>query len=184
MRKFLLFLLPDFWGLSVTAQVTDSATFLLHKFAQNIGKETYTLHHRGDSLVYDVAFKFTDRGRDVPLTTRLAVTSRLEPLSLFIKGNTSRFSTINDTVRVQGKIALVKVDDSSYQRELAPNSFPVAGYSPGTVQMVLLRYWQSHGRPESIPILPVGLVKIHKDGTDELSLAAGQGGQVASQVGS
>ncbi|HVW61556.1 MAG TPA: hypothetical protein VHC48_16000, partial [Puia sp.] len=43
-----------------------------------------------------VAFKFTDRGRDVPLSARLALTNDLAPLSLFIKGSTSRFSTIND----------------------------------------------------------------------------------------
>ena len=152
---------------------SDSVTFLLHKFAQHIGEERYTLRHTDSGLVYDVAFKFTDRGRAVPLTTRLTLTNSFEPVSLYIKGNTSRFSTINDTVRVQGGTAFIKVDDSSYQRELAPNSFPVAGYSPGTVQMALLKYWQTHGQPESIPILPEGVVKIRKDGTDELQGAAG-----------
>lgn len=169
MRKYILLLLLPGWTLSAMAQAPDSATFLLHKFAQNIGKETYILRHTSSGLVYDVAFKFTDRGRDVPLSARLALANDLAPLSLYIKGSTSRFSTINDTVRVQGATAFIKVDDSAYERELAPNSFPVAGYSPGTVQMVLLKYWQSHGMPESIPILPDGAVKIRKDGTDEVT---------------
>lgn len=171
MKKYLLFLLFFCPALSIVAQTPDSATFLLHKFAQNIGKETYTLRHTDAGLVYDVAFKFTDRGRAVPLTTRLTLTKSFEPVSLFIKGNTSRFSTINDTINIQGRRAFIKVDDSAYQRDLAPNSFPVAGYSPGTVQMVLLKYWQSHGMPESIPILPDGAVKIRKDGTDEVYMA-------------
>ncbi|MBN9383469.1 MAG: amidohydrolase family protein [Chitinophagaceae bacterium] len=171
MRIHLLLLLLPVCAIAQPAPPpADSATFLLHKFAQNIGKETYTLRHTDSGLVYDVVFKFTDRGRAVPLKTRLTLTNSFEPVSLFIKGNTSRFSAINDTVRIQGRTAFIKVDDSAYQRDLAAGGFPVAGYSPGTVQMALLKYWLGHGMPESIPILPDGVVKISKDGTDELTI--------------
>jgi len=166
MRKNLTVLLLSAWTLSATAQSPDSGTFNLHKFAQNIGKEHYSLQNTEAGPQYSIDFKFVDRGSPVPLKAKLVVTQQNEPVSLIIKGNTSRFSTINDSIRIQGKTALIRVDDSSYSKDLGPLAFPVAGYSPGTVQMMLLRYWESHGQPASIPILPNGAVQIRMDGTD------------------
>jgi imidazolonepropionase-like amidohydrolase len=172
MRKHLLLLLTLAWAGATFAQSSpDSATWLLHKFAQNIGRETYILKYNDTGMVYDVSFKFTDRGSPVPLLARLAVSKTYEPQSLFIKGNTSRFSAINDSVRVQGRTVFIRENDSSYSRELPRISFPVAGYSPGTVQMVLLKYWQTHGKPASIALLPTGTVGIRKDGTEEILFA-------------
>lgn len=166
MRKNLTVLLLSAWTLSATAQTPDSGTFLLHKFAQNIGKEHYSLQYTEAGPQYSINFKFVDRGSPVPLMAKLVVTPENEPRSLIIKGKTSRFSTIHDSIQLKGRTALIRVDDSSYSRDLGPLAFPVAGYSPGTVQMMLLRYWESHGRPASIPILPTGAVQIRLDGED------------------
>src|SRR5215471_12228220 len=150
------------------AQTKDSASFFLHKFAQNIGKETYKRTADGNEVTYDIDFKFVDRSTPVPLKTRLVTTTHQEPLSLFIKGNTSRFSTINDTVRIQNKTAFIHVNDSAYSELVKPNSFPIGGYSPGTVQMVLLQYWKRHSEPKNIAMLPTGVVSIRRQGKDEL----------------
>jgi len=149
-------------------QTKDSATFFLHKFAQNIGSETYRRTAEGNNVTYDINFKFVDRGAPVPLKAQLVTSMGLEPVSLFIKGNTSRFSTINDTVRLQNKSVLIRVDDSAYTEAVKPNSFPVGGYSPGTVQMILLQYWKSHGEPKNITMLPTGAASIKRVGKDEL----------------
>ncbi|HVU54574.1 MAG TPA: amidohydrolase family protein [Puia sp.] len=167
MRKNLTGLLLTAWTLSATAQTPDSGTFLLHKFAQNIGKEHYALQYTAAGPQYSISFKFVDRGQPVPLKATLGVTQENEPRSLIIKGNTSRFSTINDSIQIKDKKALIRVDDSSYSKDLGSLAFPVAGYSPGTVQMLLLKYWESHGRPASIPILPTGTVQVRLDGVDE-----------------
>jgi len=160
---------PEMTGVAAPAGIADSARFLLHKFAQNIGAESYTLTKGDSGLVFTVRWKFTDRGSAVPLDARLTVSHSYEPRSLFIKGKTCRFCTINDTVRIRGRQVDIRVDDSAYTQTLAPMSFPVAGYSPGTVQMILLQYWKSHGRPAAISMLPSGTVKIRKDGTDALT---------------
>jgi imidazolonepropionase-like amidohydrolase len=147
----------------------DSASFFLHKFAQNIGKEVY---HRqvGDSGVsYAIQFKFVDRGSAVPLDAKLVVTPEGEPLSFWVKGSTSRFSTIHDSVVIDRGRARITVGDSSYSRVLTAPAFPVAGYSPGTVQMMLLRYWNRHGRPAKLALLPTGSVSIRQDGYDTLT---------------
>ena len=148
----------------------DSATFLLHKFAQRIGKETYHLTRTAQAYTYDIAFKFVDRGSPVALKAQMALTPAGEPLLLAVKGQTSRFSSLNDTVRVAADgQARIRVDDAVRMEARPALSFPVAGYSPGTGQWLLLRYWQQHGRPASLAMLPSGTVRIREDGQDTLA---------------
>jgi imidazolonepropionase-like amidohydrolase len=146
----------------------DSATFLLHKFAQLIGKETYRLTRTAQAHTYDVDFKFVDRGSPVALKAQIATTPGGEPLRLAVKGQTSRFSSINDTIRIGQGQARIRVDEAVRTEPLPALSFPVAGYSPGTGQWLLLRYWQQHGRPASLAMLPSGTVRIREDGQDTL----------------
>lgn len=150
------------------AQTFDSGSFFLHKFAQNIGRETYKINRSNNTITYDIDFKFVDRSSPVPLKAQLVTTAGFEPVSLFIKGNTSRFSTINDSIRIQNKNVAIQVNDSAYNQTFKAIAFPVGGYSPGTVQMVLLQYWKKHGEPKSIALLPTGEVTISKQGKDEL----------------
>ncbi|HEV9035698.1 MAG TPA: amidohydrolase family protein [Puia sp.] len=168
MKQLFIFVCAALTASAGTAQ--DSATFFLHKFAQNIGKETY---HRmtGDSgVVYTVHFKFVDRGSAVPLEARMVETPAGDPVSLWIKGNTSRFSGIHDSVVLRDGKAWITVDDSSYSQALEGPAFPVAGYSPGTVQMLLLQYWRQHGEPAVLHLLPTGAVSIRAAGKDTLAL--------------
>jgi len=148
---------------------TDSGSFFLHKFAQNIGRETYIMRKQDNQVSYDISFKFTDRGQPVPLEAQLVTNNLHEPVSLFVKGNTSRFSTIHDSIFIKNKQARIWMDSVVHTESLKPLSFPVAGYSPGTVQMVLLKYWKQHGRPQRISMLPKGEVIIKQDGTESLT---------------
>ncbi|MBS1528772.1 MAG: hypothetical protein JSU01_00570, partial [Bacteroidetes bacterium] len=69
----------------------DSGMFLLHKFQQQIGKETYHISTNGNVVSYSADFKFTDRGSPVPLKAVLDIQrSNFEPLKLSIKGNVAR----------------------------------------------------------------------------------------------
>jgi len=171
MKKYLILASLFFQCIAGFAQnsSTDSGSFFLHKFAQNIGKETYTVTKTGNTLNYDVDFKFVDRGSPVPLKAKMSVTSASEPLSLWIKGSTSRFSTINDSIVINNKKVTIKVDSLTHTEALKPIAFPIGGYSPGTVQMLMLQYWKSHKQPASIPILPKGAVAIKRDGSDTLN---------------
>ncbi|MEP6611081.1 MAG: amidohydrolase family protein [Mucilaginibacter sp.] len=167
MKKYLLPLLLSCAVFTVNAQSQpDSVTFLLHKFEQHIGKEVYRVSKTGNEITYTVNFKFVDRGSPVPLKAELKLTSASEPISLKIKGNTARSATINDTITIAGKQAHIKVDDSSYTKPLAPLTFPVASYAPGTVQQALMQYWKSHKQPANITTLPYGSVQIKKSGED------------------
>ena len=173
MKKPILFTISVLFFLNVSAQnnlPTDSGTFFLHKFAQQIGKETYVVHKYKDAIQYSIDFKFIDRGSPVPLKAELKVNPVNDPLELTIKGSTSRFSKVDDKITIRGSDAAIRVNDSSYTQKVLPPSFIIAGYSPGTVQQVLLQYWKKRQEPASIRTLPFGSVQIKKEGTDEFSL--------------
>ncbi|MFA6248803.1 MAG: amidohydrolase family protein [Mucilaginibacter sp.] len=146
----------------------DSGVFLLHKFEQHIGKETYKIYNYKDSKKYVVDFKFVDRGSPVPLKATLRVNPVAEPIELFVKGNTSRFSVINDSIRIKGNVADMKVSDATYKKMISGFTFPVTGYSPATVQQVLLQYWNNKKQPASITTLPFGALQIKNTGVDNL----------------
>jgi imidazolonepropionase-like amidohydrolase len=169
MRKYLILpiiLLPP---LSTSAQVADTGSFILHKFQQAIGRETYTAHKTGTATTYSVDFSFTDRSTKVPLQATMTIVPPLEPRALRIKGKTSRITRIDDSVTLQGPLAHIKVNDSTYSIEPDPLAFPMTGYAPVTFQMFLVQYWKNHGQPASIPLLPSGAAMIRKDGNDTLT---------------
>jgi imidazolonepropionase-like amidohydrolase len=170
MKKYILLFSLSLFIVAASAQTKpDSVTFLLHKFEQHIGKETYRVSKTGKEITYTVDFKFVDRGSPVPLKAELKLTPAFEPLGLKIKGNTARSSTINDTITMAGSQAHIKVNDSSYTKQITPLTFPIASYAPGAVQQELIRYWKKHKQPATINTLPNGTVQIRKDGKDSFT---------------
>lgn len=171
MKNLISFILLSFIFCKTQAQdaPADSGVFLLHKFEQHIGKETYKVYNYKDSKKYVVDFKFVDRGSPVPLKATLKVNPVADPIELIVKGNTSRFSVINDSIGIKGNIADMKVSDSAYKKTISGFTFPVTGYSPATVQQVLLQYWNNKKQPASINTLPFGTLQIKNTGVDNLT---------------
>jgi len=170
----LLFVLP------ATAQVSDNSateqgSFVLHKFAKAIGKESYTIRHTDGRLTLTSDFLFTDRGRQVPLKTVYTATDSLQPISLHLDGKSSRLSELKDDMHLeaeQHRVAVTKRGETSYFP--APEgSFLIDGYSPVTMQQMLLRFWLQHERPAQIPIPPVG--NVHIEPVADLTVKLGSG---------
>lgn len=140
----------------------EQGAFNLHKFEQLIGRETYTLTPSQGEVVLKSDFKFTDRGTAVPLTTTLTMEKDLTPRDFQIKGNISRFSSIENTVhgRSAGTVTIPPGE----------NFFDIQGYAPVAVQMMLVRYWRSHGSPRTLKTLPRGEVQIQEQGTEEFTI--------------
>jgi predicted amidohydrolase len=149
---------------------SDTGSFIIHKFAQPIGRESYTVKRSGNGVTYLIDFHYTDRGSPVKLRDSIHFTTKGEPVSYRIRGGTSRFSNVNDSVVFEDGIAHLKVDDSSYTETLKGIYFPVAGYSPATAQMLLIQYWKKHRFPEKIFTPPFGAVRITQDGNDTIDL--------------
>jgi imidazolonepropionase-like amidohydrolase len=48
--------------------------------------------------------------------------------------------------------------------------FDIQGYAPVSVQMMLVRYWRSHGKPSTLKTLPRGEVQIQERGVEKYSI--------------
>src|SRR6185503_223150 len=103
----------------------DSGSFLLHKFEQNIGKEKFLISRDDSDIIYEIDFEFVDRGTHVPLKAALTLNYSNEPRSLIIKGKTSRFSAIDDSIVIHQKTADIRVNDSTYTQTLKDINFPI-----------------------------------------------------------
>ena len=161
----------SFLSISAIAQkVVDAAPetgkFVLHKFQQPIGEETYRITRANGTLSLSDDFKFTDRGTPVPLTTSFTADIDLTPRSYKIKGNTSRGSTIDDEITVNGSSASIREGDKTRQADVPKRFFTIAGYAPAAMQMMMMRYRAVHKAKGSLPIMPGGDVTVEDRGKD------------------
>jgi imidazolonepropionase-like amidohydrolase len=153
-----------------TASVVEQGKFTLHKFEQPIGEETYQITRDGDSLAVQMNFKFVDRGSPVPLAASFRGAQDLTPESFEIKGNNSRLTTIDEAVEVQPDKIRVRDRDKWTESARPAQFFTIAGYAPATMQMLMVRYWASHGSLAELDTLPGGHVKIESRGQDSIPI--------------
>jgi imidazolonepropionase-like amidohydrolase len=162
-----------------TSAIAEQGKFTLHKFEQPIGQETYEIRRDGDSLAVKVDFKFTDRGTPVPLSATFRGAADLTPQSFEIKGQTARSVSIDESVTIDGGKVHFRTRDK--QSDLAPPSepfFTIAGYAPATMQMLMVRYWATHGSPAQLATLPSGSVKVEPRGQDTIHITGKDGAKV------
>ncbi len=155
----------------LSAQAQESGKFILHKFASAIGEETYEITQDGDSLITKSKFLFTDRGSKVPLTTTLRTTASLQPQHFEIKGQTSRISTIDTAIDINGGKATIRENKNTREATIPERYFTIAGYAPAALQMQMMRYWAKSGRPNPLPVLPNGSMTIEPRGDDQIGNA-------------
>ena len=140
------------------APVVETGHFQLHKFEQLIGQESYVMTGDENFVSVKVDFKFTDRGTAAPLTTTFRGSADLTPTAFEIKGQTARWVAIDKAVEIQpGKVRVR--DHEQWSEKAAPAQFfTIAGYAPTTMQMLMVRYWATHGSPAELATLPSGTV--------------------------
>jgi imidazolonepropionase-like amidohydrolase len=148
----------------------ERGKFILHKFEQAIGEETYQVTRDGDSLNVKMDFKFTDRSTPVPLTASFRSASDFTPAAFEIKGKNSRSTDIDQAVEVQAEKIRLRDRDKWTETARPEKFFTIAGYAPTTMQMLLVRYWATHGAPAQLATLPRGHVQIEPRGSDTVSI--------------
>jgi hypothetical protein len=140
--------------LALAQQPATSGTFVLHKFAQPIGKETYDITASGDTYTLKSHFLFTDRSTPVPLeTTFTARTADMLPISYMAKGKSSRLSPMNDMLTF-GSAAL-SMNVNNKQSTVTPTGawFVTDGYSPVSMQEQMMRWWLQK-KPAAFAVYP------------------------------
>lgn len=154
---------------AVAAAVVEQGKFTLHKFEQPIGQETYEITRDADSLAVKIDFKFTDRGHPVPLSASFRGALDLTPQAFEIKGDTARTASIDEAIAIDaGQVHFRTRDKQSDSASPSGPFFTIAGYAPTTMQMLMVRYWATHGSPAQLPTLPSGTVKVEPRGQDTI----------------
>jgi len=152
------------------AAAAEQGKFILHKFEQAIGEESYEIKRDGDALAVKMEFKFTDRGTAVPLTATFRGAPDLTPLAFEIKGQNSRQSSIDQAVEVLREKVRLRDREKWTEAPRPKQFFTIAGYAPATMQMLMVRYWAAHGSPNELATLPTGNAKIEPRGPDKVSV--------------
>ncbi len=148
----------------------EQGKYTLHKMEQAIGTESYTITRDVHDQAVAIRFKFTDRGTDVSLEAAFRGSNDLTPKSFSIKGKNARTVEIDEAVDVQSERIRVR-DREKWTESAKPKQFfTIAGYAPATMQMLLYRYWATHGSPKELEIFPGGHVRIEPRGKDMLTI--------------
>jgi imidazolonepropionase-like amidohydrolase len=150
----------------------EHGTLILHFLQLPVGEETYQVAGEPDgSLVLHASFEYTERGSRVPLTAILRMKPDFTPQQFEAKGKSYRPFSVDAAVLVNpdGRTAAVREGQSTRQAPLPSRFFTISGYAPFSVQMMLLRYWASHGKPARLPQFPA-----EAPGTEALIEVAGQ----------
>jgi imidazolonepropionase-like amidohydrolase len=132
----------------------EKGEFTLHLLLHPIGKERYSIVRDAQSgaLVMNSDLEYSDRGRKRTVSGVLRMKDDFTPERFEVKA-TSANSTTLDTVETHPGTAAVHEGDSDRDAALPPAFFVGFGYTPASVQMMMVRYWQRHGSPANLPIL-------------------------------
>lgn len=170
LRRACLLLVALVPAILIAQAAPESGKFRLHKFEQAIGEENYTITPDGSSLNLKTDFKFTDRGTPVPLTATLRTSDSFVPQNFTIKGNTSRLSTTDTEVTINGANATIRQGKDTRTVSVPQTFFTISGYAPVAIQMEMMRYWRAHGQPAQMMTLPIGAVRIQDRGSDTVQV--------------
>ncbi|HXN64312.1 MAG TPA: hypothetical protein VN862_03200 [Candidatus Acidoferrales bacterium] len=150
-----------------TSPANEQGDYVLHFLQHAIGNEHYELKPSADhsKLALDASFEYTDRGVKVPLHATLEMQPDFTPEHFEIKGKGYRYFNADAAVDIAGANAAAREGQDSRQVVLSGPFFTVDGYSPISVQAMMMRYWLHHGRPAHLLALPAG------DRADDLTIA-------------
>ena len=135
----------------------EHGTLLLHFLQLPVGEESYQLTTEADgSQTLHANFEYTERGSRVPLDATLNMKPDFTPIQFEAKGKSYRPFSVDAAVQVNadGRTATLREGDKTRQAALPARFFTISGYAPFSVQMLLLRYWQSHGKPARLVQFP------------------------------
>ncbi|HUQ80078.1 MAG TPA: amidohydrolase family protein [Gemmatimonadaceae bacterium] len=132
----------------------DSGAIRVHLLGHAIGSERYVIRPSDGTLALTDSFEFVDRGGRVQLASTMRFTREFEPLHLRSVGRTYRFVNVDAEVLVDGKRVHGRSLDDSVTIVLPRDFFPIASYAPLALQALLVRYWDTHGRPKRIMTVP------------------------------
>jgi imidazolonepropionase-like amidohydrolase len=135
---------------AVLARADERGKLILHFIGLPVGQETYEIS--GKTL--HATFDYTERGSHVPLIATLRMKPDGTPEFFEAKGKSYRPFSVDAAVTVSGQTATVREFEKTRDITVPKRFFTISGYTPLSVQMLMVRYWRSHGKPRRLAQLP------------------------------
>jgi imidazolonepropionase-like amidohydrolase len=161
-------------GLAVTAQQPDTQTILVSLIDRPVGREVVSSSTVDGLTTYTSELNLTERGGRLQVSSNLTVSSDLTPVSFTVKGKSYRFVNVDAAVKVAGGMATVTNLGETTTFEAPRRFFTAQSYAPLSARALLVRYWERHGRPAVIPVIPgepTREVRIEARGTASFTIA-------------
>jgi imidazolonepropionase-like amidohydrolase len=140
----------------VAATVADSVSDSLRIFyiGRPAGWERYELKHDAGGMTLTSDYDYVDRGRrnHTQLTMNVASDYAIKSFEIARVSDTSR--TVATSVSFDGSKATVVRGGKSNEVTIPSTAYVVSSYAPTAQHLALIRYWQSHGRPKTLSIVP------------------------------
>jgi imidazolonepropionase-like amidohydrolase len=128
--------------------LAQSGSWNLHLISHQIGEERYTISKSESGMIVTSQFEYSDRGTKRPAALTMRLSADYSPRSFELKGRSTQSLTLN------GGTAEFHDGDAVRSIVIPPTAFVGIGLTPVAQQMVMMRYWAAHGRPNELPIVP------------------------------
>ena len=129
----------------------ETGMLTIHMILHAIGEERYEIAPNHSGLTLNTTFEYSDRGNKRTTTAELRMKADGTPLYLKTSGRA-------EAIDVQSGAALPE------------KYFTILGSSPFAIQMAMLRYWNTHGKPALLPNVraspaadPIHIEEVGKD---------------------
>ena len=152
----------------------ERGKFRLYETKQIRGEEDYTISRTtGDELFVEAktTLPFAEQDTKPLVNATLRTKADYTPRTFDINGPTLLEIKENTSVQVSGQTASVQDRGQSKSLTLPAAYFTLSGYVPVTMEMMLVRYWLSHGKPASIQLLPTGEALVELRGKDSVTIS-------------
>ncbi len=153
-------------------------TLRLYYVGHAIGYERYSLARTGagdSAYTLTADYDYTDRGRRTHLAASATTTADFSPRHLAITRFTDSSATVETRIDVRGGRARVVYRGDSSTVAMPRGAVAIAGTSPLSQHLLVLRSWARQGRPRIVRAIPGGptneLTITHR-GRDSLRLGA------------
>jgi imidazolonepropionase-like amidohydrolase len=143
----------------------------LYYVGRPVGWEHYEFKAVGAGSVLSADFDYIDRGRRNHLQATMTLGAHYAPRLLDVARLTDTLRATLTQVTTNGHTATVHRNGATNTVILPERAFAISPFQPFSQHLALVRYWQEHGRPATLAIVPGGptnVVHVARAGADTL----------------
>jgi imidazolonepropionase-like amidohydrolase len=155
-------------------EVIERGKFRFYETKEIRGEEDYTISRSktGELFVQaKIALPFAGQDTKPKVIATLRTKADYTPRTFQINGPTLLEIHENTSVLVSGQTASIRDRGRNKTLKPSPVYFTLSGYVPVTMEMMLVRYWLSHGKPASLQLLPTGEAFVEFRGNDSVTIS-------------